>query len=1048
MSTTHHLKRFLGSKLKPGNGPTTFSLLSSSSASSLTTSSPLLQQEPLPQYHLHTIPSDPYIYTNILISYSKQCLQDLAHYPFDEKPDRAQTSQSCRTLHARTLRLGFHLSIKLGHALIDLYAKSGDLGYAQKAFDHLEERNGTVCNSILSGHSRWGSPIEVVCAFRSIRCSGDWPDQFGFAMVLSGSARLVSLDFGRQVHCDVIKTGFDSNSFCEASLIDMYFKCGHVFDARRVFAGISNPDTISWTNMIAGYTRLGMFDEALELFSIMEETGGKPDQVTYGTVISACISLKRLEDAKTFFLKMPSPNTVAWNAIISGHAQNGLDADALCFYKEMKSRGLRPTRSTLGSLLSAVANLAAIDEGRQVHSEAIRLGLDSNVFVGSSLINMYAKCSEIRDASKVFYFCCERNIVTWNAMLGCLVQNEQPEYAIELFLEMKRLGLEMDEFTYVSVFGACASLESLDLGRQLHSVIIRINYDSSLFVGNAVLDMYAKSGELNDAKAQLELIPNRDCVTWNAIIVGLVHNEDELEALNMLKKMRLEATDPDEISFASLVSACSNIHAIELGKQIHCLALKFDLSSNHFVGSSLIDLYAKFGDMEAAKKVFLKMPERGVVPRNALIAGHVQNDSEVDAFRLFRQMQADGICPSNFTFASILPACTGHLGFVIGKQVHCYTVKSCLLYADAFLMVSLLGMYMKSEMLEDANKLFVEMPENKGLVLWTAFISGHAQIGCSNEALLLFWKMRSCNLHPDEATFASVLKACADLAALSDGKEIHSLITKAGFSSYEAASTALMDMYSKCGDISCSFEVFKGLKNKENVISWNSMISGFAQNGYAEEALSTFQKMQESPVKPDDITFLGVLTACTHAGLVLEGHHFFDSMTREYRITPRVDHYACLIDLLGRVGYLKEAQKLIDGLPFEPDSVIWSTFLAACRMHRDEIRGKLAAAKLIELEPDNSSHYVLLSNLYAASGNWVEAKIVREAMRERGVKKSPGRSWITVENKTSSFIAGDKFHDDANDIYEVLKDLTGTMKKCGHIVEHDLVLLDELVLDL
>ncbi|OAY85841.1 Pentatricopeptide repeat-containing protein, mitochondrial [Ananas comosus] len=887
----------------------------------------------------------------------------------------------------------------------------------------------------------WGSSEEVVGDFRSIRCSNGRPDQFGLAVVLSACARLDALNYGRAVHCDVVKDGFGSSSFCEGALVDMYSKCDRIADARKVFDGITHPDTISWTNMIAGYVRVAMCSEALELFFRMEKNGGVPDQVTYVTVISACVSSGKLDDAKSLFTRMNSPNTVAYNAIISGYTQNGLEDDALGFYKEMRRKGLRPTRSTLGSVLSAAANLTALDGGRQIHSEAIRFGLDSNVYVGSALINMYAKCSLIGDARKLFYFLDDKNIVTWNAMLNGLVQNERPEQAIELFLGMRQLGVETDEFTLVSLFGSCASLESSDFGRQLHCAVIKSNLGSNLYIGNAVLDMYAKCGELNDAKAQFELIQNKDGVSWNAFIVGLVRNEEEEEALRMFKKMRLDAVAPDEVSLASVISACSNLQAIEAGKQIQCLSIKFSLSSNQFVGSSLIDFYSKLGEMGAAEKVYQRMHERSVVTMNALTAGYVQNNNQSAAFNVFRQIQANELDPSSVTFASILPACTGPFGSIMGKQVHCRTLKSGLLYNDTFLGVSLLGMYLKSKMIEDANELFAEMPHTNSLVLWTAIISGHAQNGCSDEALSLFWKMRSCNVRSDEAAFASVLGACADLASITDGKEVHSLIIKSGFASYGTASSALVDMYSKCGDVHSSFKVFENMENKEDIISWNSMIVGLAKNGYAPEALTMFQKMRESNIEPDDVTFLGVLTACAHAGLVTEGRHFFDSMTEIYRIAPRLDHYACMVDLLSRVGHLKEAQDFIEGSPFEPDSVIWATFLAACRTHNDEIRGKIAAEKLAELEPTNSSTYILLSNLYASSGNWSGAKMVREAMRERGVRKSPGCSWITVGNKTSLFLAGDKFHPDSVIIYEILSDLIGVMKQHEHV--NELLLLDE-----
>ncbi|KAM0949325.1 putative tetratricopeptide-like helical domain superfamily [Dioscorea sansibarensis] len=1019
----------------------------SSSSSLLRIPSPSPSSSPLDPYQApqsNALPSDPRSYINLIVAYAKQAVFLRARNLFDETPERTKALLHCKTIHSRVLKFGFWFGGSLGNALVDLYAKCGELVNARKVFDRVAERDASAWNSVLSAHARWKTPMDVVSLFREMQCSGGTPDQFGLAIALSACARLSALDFGRCIHCDAVKLGFCASSHCEGALIDMYAKCGNVLDARLVFDGVQCPDTISWTTMIAGYARIGMSEEAFELFSRMRDVGGTPDQVTFVTAIAACLSSGRLDYARSLFKQMPSPNGVAWNSIISGYAQNRHEDEALELFREMRGKGVKPTRSTLGSLLSAIANLVAIDQGQQVHCEAIRLGLDSNVFVGSSLINMYAKCCRIEDASNVFSTLPERNLVVWNVMLGGYMQNGKPSEVIELYLEMKRAELQADEFSFVSAFNACAMLENVDLGRQLHSAVVKRDLNGSLFVHNAVVDMYAKCGALNDAKRQFELILNRDIVSWNALIVGFVRNEAEDEALRMFRRMRLERVVPDEVSFATIISACTNIHAMEEGKQMHCLSVKFDLDSNVSVGSSLIDLYAKHGEMDVAAQVFQGMPEQSLVPRNVIITGHVQNSNEEAAFNVFRQMQIDNIEPSRITFASILSGFSGPLGLRMGTQVHSHILKSGLLDNDEFLGVSLLGMYLKCKAIEDANKFFLEKSNSNSLVLWTSLISGHIQNGHSEDGLLIFHTMlNTLGIIPDEATFSSVLKACAELADLRVGKTIHGFIIQTGFCSYQYSSSALIDMYSKCGDVNDSFLVFEELKDKQDAISWNSMIVGYAKNGYAGDALILFQRMQQSQVKPDDITFLGVLTACSHGGLVSEGHDLFDVMVNKYRITPRTDHYACMIDLLGRGGYLKEAEEFINELPFKPDGVIWATMLGACRIHDDDARARRAAEKLIELEPHNSSPYVMLSNICAASGNWMGAKIVRETMKERGVRKSPGCSWIVSGKKTSLFVAGDQMHPDYIDIHAALKDLTASMKDQGYAADVELLQIDE-----
>ncbi|GJN27047.1 hypothetical protein PR202_gb15028 [Eleusine coracana subsp. coracana] len=879
--------------------------------------------------------------------------------PVRRKSPARHPSRACGVLHARILRLGLPLEGRLGDLLVDLYARSGHSDYAWRALGSLGPRaSGAAASSVLSCHARSGLPHDVLDAFRRLRCCSTGtgrPDQFGLAVVLSACSRLGVLDYSRQVHCDVLKSGFGSSAFCEAALVDAYAKCGEVADARRVFDRIACPDTICWTSMIAGYHRVGRHHQALALFTRMEKMGSVPDQVTCVTIISALASMGRLEDVRTMLKKMHMPSTVAWNAVISSYAQGGLEGEVFSLYKDMRTRGLRPTRSSFASVISATANMAAFDVGRQLHAAAVRHGLNANVFVGSSLINLYVKHGCVTEAKKVFDFSSEKNIVMWNAMLNGFVQNDLQEETIQMFQYMRRVDLEADDFTFVSVLGACINLDSLSLGRQVHCITIKNRMDVNLFVANATLDMYSKLGAIDTAKALFSLIPNKDSVSWNALIVGLAHNEEEDEAVRTLKRMMLYGITPDEVSFATAINACSNIRATETGKQIHCASIKYNICSNHAVGSSLIELYSRNEDLESSRKILAQVDASSVVPRNALITGLVQNNREDEAIELLQEVLKDGFRPSSFTFASILSGCTGIISSVICRQVHSYTLKSGLLNEDSSLGISLIGIYLKCKMLEDANKLLMEMPDHKSLVEWTVIISGYAQNGYSDQSLLSFWRMRSYSVLPDEATFASVLKACSEMSALTDGQEIHGLIIKSGFGSYGTASSALIDMYSKCGDVTSSFEIFNELENKQDIMLWNSMIVGFAKNGYAREALLHFQKMQESQLKPDEVTFLGVLIACNHAGLISDGRNFFDSMSKVYGLAPRVDHYACFIDLLGRGGHLQEAQEVIQKLPFKADGVIWATFLSACRMHKDEEKGKIAAKRLTELEPQSPS---------------------------------------------------------------------------------------------
>lgn len=937
------------------------------------------------------------LYDHLLKTCLQECKKIQSRHMLDGMPQRLGFSlKTAKTIHARSLRYGISTDSNLGNSILDLYAKCGHRDYAEKVFLHLRRRDELAWNSILSMNSRKGLFGDVLEDFTSMWSCGVVGNQFTFAIVLSACAKLMTVELGKQVHSAAIKMGLEANAYCEGALIDMYAKCGHLVFAKRVFDDAVNPDKVSWTAIISGFAQVGLTTKAIEIFEQMQKVGLVPDQVVYVTVLSAFVRQGRLEDARHLFSQIPNPNVVAWNVMISGHAKGGYEGEAIELFKNMVKAGVEPTRSTLGSILSAIASVANYKYGLQVHSWAVKRGLDSNVYAGSSLVNMYAKCQKMEAAKAVFDGLEEKNDVLWNTLLGGHAQNGHASEVLELFMHMKILGFQPDKYTYTSVLSACARLKNVDMGRQLHSVIIKKDFGVNLYVQNSLVDMYAKCGNLLTARKLFEQIKSRDNVSWNAIIVGCVQEEEEEEAFLMFRRMMSDEIAPDEVSLASILSATANLQDLCKGKQVHCFLVKYGLEKGLYAGSSLIDMYCKCGIVEAATLVFSCMPEISVVCLNALIAGHAQVSLGV-AVNIFKHMLSDGVQPSEVTFATLLEACSDNIDLNFGRQIHCSILKLGLTHNDEFLVVSLLGMYMSAQRNNDAISFFHELPHPKSTIIWTVLISGSAQNGDGEEALLWYQQMSSHNAMPDQATFATVLGVCSSLASLEDGTKIHSIIFHTGYDIDELIGGALVDMYAKCGDMRSSSQVFREMVTKKDVISWNSMIVGYAKNGFAEDALRVFDEMNRTDVKPDEVTFLGVLTACSHAGMVPEGREIYDKMISRYGVRPRVDHCACMIDLFGRWGFLGEAEKFIDNMDFKPDSMIWATYLSSCRLHGDDARGQYAAQKLIELEPHSSSPYVLLSNIHAASGNWDDANLVREKMTEKGVKKFPGSSKISLD---------------------------------------------------
>ncbi|AAD56320.1 hypothetical protein [Arabidopsis thaliana] len=985
----------------------------------------------------HVLPSHDQIHQRLLEICLGQCKLFKSRKVFDEMPQRlALALRIGKAVHSKSLILGIDSEGRLGNAIVDLYAKCAQVSYAEKQFDFLE-KDVTAWNSMLSMYSSIGKPGKVLRSFVSLFENQIFPNKFTFSIVLSTCARETNVEFGRQIHCSMIKMGLERNSYCGGALVDMYAKCDRISDARRVFEWIVDPNTVCWTCLFSGYVKAGLPEEAVLVFERMRDEGHRPDHLAFVTVINTYIRLGKLKDARLLFGEMSSPDVVAWNVMISGHGKRGCETVAIEYFFNMRKSSVKSTRSTLGSVLSAIGIVANLDLGLVVHAEAIKLGLASNIYVGSSLVSMYSKCEKMEAAAKVFEALEEKNDVFWNAMIRGYAHNGESHKVMELFMDMKSSGYNIDDFTFTSLLSTCAASHDLEMGSQFHSIIIKKKLAKNLFVGNALVDMYAKCGALEDARQIFERMCDRDNVTWNTIIGSYVQDENESEAFDLFKRMNLCGIVSDGACLASTLKACTHVHGLYQGKQVHCLSVKCGLDRDLHTGSSLIDMYSKCGIIKDARKVFSSLPEWSVVSMNALIAGYSQNNLE-EAVVLFQEMLTRGVNPSEITFATIVEACHKPESLTLGTQFHGQITKRGFSSEGEYLGISLLGMYMNSRGMTEACALFSELSSPKSIVLWTGMMSGHSQNGFYEEALKFYKEMRHDGVLPDQATFVTVLRVCSVLSSLREGRAIHSLIFHLAHDLDELTSNTLIDMYAKCGDMKGSSQVFDEMRRRSNVVSWNSLINGYAKNGYAEDALKIFDSMRQSHIMPDEITFLGVLTACSHAGKVSDGRKIFEMMIGQYGIEARVDHVACMVDLLGRWGYLQEADDFIEAQNLKPDARLWSSLLGACRIHGDDIRGEISAEKLIELEPQNSSAYVLLSNIYASQGCWEKANALRKVMRDRGVKKVPGYSWIDVEQRTHIFAAGDKSHSEIGKIEMFLEDLYDLMKDDA-VVNPDIV---------
>eukprot|EP01018_Ginkgo_biloba_P030321 Gb_23084 [translate_table: standard] len=626
--------------------------------------------------------------------------------------------------------------------------------------------------------------------------------------------------------------------------------------------------------------------------------------------------------------------------------------------------------------------------------------------------------------------------------LDTLTRERQMENFLAIFHDMFRPGVPVDSETYASLLQVCADIKSLADGKLVHGHMLVTGIEQKNFLANKLVSMYAKCGSLVDGRLAFDTMKKRNAFSWNVMITGYVVHDYCEEALTLYHQMQCAGFQPDNFTFPFVLKACGKLASLREGKKIHDFIITSGFEPNIFVNSALVDMYAKCGSSQLARQVFDKMSQRNVVSWTAMIAGYTQNGEGNEALKLFQQMQMEGLKPNWVTIVSVLPASVLVASLQHGKEIHAYITRNEI-ESTVSLENALLDMYAKCGNIECARQVFERMIQ-RDVVSWNSIIAGYVQNGPANEALKLFNQMPSKSVKPDSVTITSVLPACARLGALQQGKDIHEQVRRNGFESIISVGNALIDMYAKCGCIEFACQVFDGMLQRD-VVSWTAIIAAYGMHGHGEDALRLFHDMQEVSLKPNHITFIAVLSACSHGGLVDEGWQYFNHMVRDYGISPGLEHFACMVDLLGRAGKLDEAYNFIKKMPIEPDAAVWGALLGACKIHSNIEIGQRVADHLLELKPGNAGFYVLLSNIYADAGRWDDVAKVRVIMKDSRVKKSPGCSWIEVENKVHTFLVGDRSHTQSEKIYAMLETLAGQMKDSGYVPNTRFVLhnLDE-----
>ncbi|KAM7480821.1 hypothetical protein LguiB_005404 [Lonicera macranthoides] len=766
-------------------------------------------------------------------------------------------------------------------------------------------------------------------------------------------------------------------------------------------------------------------------------SGVEPDSHLWVSLINFYAKCRCLEFAHKVFDEMPERDVVSCTALIAGYVGDGRGMEGVYLLCEMQRDGIRPNEFTLATVLKACSMQLDKEFGKQIHAEVVKIGVFEDLYVGSALVDLYAKCGEMEYADKVFFFMPEQNTVSWNGLLNGYAEVGDGAELLRLFCRMKETEMKFNKFTLSIVLKGCANSGDLGAGLLVHSVAIKIGCEDDDFVNCSLVDMYSKCGIAYDALKVFSRIKNPDIVTWSAMICCLDQQGRAQEAIELFSKMKHKGLNPNHFTLASLINAATDLGDPNYSKSIHACVYKYGFELETLVNNSLITMYMKNGFIEDGYRVFHSMCHWDVVSWNTLLSGFQDNETCDQGPRFFNSMLGAGFKPNIYTFITILRSCSSLSNPWFGRQVHTHVVKNGL-KSDGYVGTALIDMYAKCRCLEDVEVIFNRMNE-KDIFTWTVMIAGFAQTDQGEKAVNYFNHMRKNGVNPNEFTLASCLRGCSGIASFENGRQLHSLAIKTGHFRDIFVAGAIVDMYGKCGSIDDAEIIFRGVGTHDTIL-WNTIICNYALHGFGEKALQAFEDMLDEGTLPDGITFLGVLSACSHMGLIDEGRKHFESMSEVHKITPSIKHYACMVDILGRAGKFNEVESFVENMQSTPNALIWETILGACKVYGNAKLGERAAEKLFEIEPEIDSNYILLSNIFAGKGRWGDVSKIRALMTNQGIKKEPGCSWVEVDSQIHTFLAQDSSHPKIRDIHQKLEELGDKLTKSGYIPKTDYVL--------
>ncbi|KAK7281405.1 hypothetical protein RIF29_09373 [Crotalaria pallida] len=671
---------------------------------------------------------------------------------------------------------------------------------------------------------------------------------------------------------------------------------------------------------------------------------------------------------------------------------------------------------------SSILNLCTKPQHlQQIHARFFLHGLQQNSYLSSKLIDSYAKFGFLCLSQRIFHFTENPDSVIYNAMLRNLSQFGEDEKTLFLYKEMVEKTMFPDEESFCFVLRSCFSV-SIEQGKVIHGHIVKLCMDAFDLVTNTLKELYHMNGVFTFFNEH-DLFERKSVTKlnyWNNLISEACESGEMEESFQLFCRMRKENVQPNSVTVINLLRSAVDLNSLRIGQALHSVAVVSSLCEELSVNTALLSMYVKFRRLDDARLVFEKMPDKDLVVWNIMISAYVGNGFPKESLELVYCMVRSGFSPDLYTAIPAISSITRLKYTEWGKQMHAHVIRNGSDY-QVSVHNSLIDMYSACNDLNSARKVF-GLIMDKTVVSWSAMIKGYAMHDQCLEALSLLSKMKLSGTRVDFIIVINILPAFAKIGALHYVRYLHGYSLKASLDSLKSVKTSFLSSYAKCGCIEMARKLFDEEKsNHKDLIAWNSMISAYSKHGEWFQCFQLYDQMKLSNIIPDQVTFLGLLTACVNSGLVDKGKEIFKEMVEIYGCQPSQEHHACMVDLLGRAGQIDEASKIIETISFKPDAKVYGPLLSACKIHPDTHFAESAAQKLIDMEPKNAGNYVLLSNIYAAAGKWDKVAKMRSFLRDKGLKKIPGCSWLELNGQVHEFRVADQSHPRSKDIYLVLK---------------------------